>query len=154
MAFKRRHKIYSLTLNYKGTPLQFKVRAVHTSSVHCEFYWEGPEPESRIYNFASGRVTRVKDRDAMIFCLQYNLDKIWHRRVDYIKKLLSGTIVEKPMLPQFEWRYPQTTEPIHTNHRIWSASYNQQKMYDAMFEWAALNVRTFELADISVDYGI
>jgi len=147
MAFKRRHKIYSLTLNYKGTPLQFKVRAVHTSSVQCEFYWEGPEPESRHYRLATGRVTNVKDRDAMIYCLQYNLELIWGARVDYITQLIRGIMIEKPLLPQFEWAYPK-------NNKIYSSSYATLNMYDSLFEWAVLNARTLELAVISEDYGI
>jgi hypothetical protein len=164
MAFKRRHKVYSLTLNYKGTPLQFKVRAVHVSAVQCEFYWEGPEPESRHYRFATGRVCNVTDRDAMVHCLQHNLDSIWTNCLNYIQDGIteseSSTSYpsaleraryfvkhQKVLLPKFELVYPE-------GNRIYSSSYTPRKMYDTLFMWTHLNGRTLELADISVDYGI
>jgi hypothetical protein len=144
MAFKRRHKVYSLTLNYKGTPLQFKVRAVHLSTVRCKFYWEGPVPELKNYGFASGRVCNVADRDAIVFCIHQNLHSIW---TSCRRSIVEGTSVDNAVLPRFRWQYP---EGIHVS----SSSYTPIKMYDALLQWVNLNARTMELADISVDYGI
>ena len=144
MAFKRRHKIYSLTLNYKGTPLQFKVRAVHVSTVRCKFYWEGPKSESRIYHVASGRVCNVADRDAILYCIHQNLHSIW---TSCRRSINEGDDVDDVVLPRFRWQYP---EGIHPS----SSSYTPVKMYRAMVDWVAFNARALELADISEDYGI
>jgi len=144
MAFKRRHKIYSLTLNYKGTPLQFKVRAVHVSSVRCKFYWEGLIPESKNFHVASGRVCNVADRDAIVFCIHQNLHLVW---TSCRRSLNDGTEADNVVLPRFRWQYPKGTH-------VSSSSYTPTKMYSALLYWVELNSNAIRLADISESYGI